>query len=244
MKLTPEEVAECEALKALFAKHAGMSQAAAAEAWGIGNQSNLSHYLNKRQALTLEAATKFAKGMGIAIDEFSPRLAMQARSFSRVANGESPNQLSPAETASVEASGDLEIPILHNGASMGAGEVQHDEDSVSGLRLLPNWVHANLRNCKPEALRFIHGHGDSMAPTYNSGDILLVDTDTKDVKIDGVYVLQAHGRLFIKRVRQRMDGQFEISSDNPAHKTVDTLSGTEQVVVKGRVVWAWNGRKV
>jgi hypothetical protein len=145
---------------------------------------------------------------------------------------------------SVDQGDSFEVPVLRNGASMGGGEEQTDEDSVSGLRLLPNWVHANLRNCKPEALRFIHGHGDSMTPTYNSGDILLVDTDTKDVKVDGVYVLQAHGRLFIKRVRQRMDGQFEISSDNPAHKTVDTLSGTEQVVVKGRVVWAWNGRKV
>lgn len=86
MKLTPEEIAECDALKALFADRAGMSQAAAAAAWGLGSQSNLSHYLNKRQSITLDAATKFAKGLGVPIDDFSPRLARQARAISRAAS--------------------------------------------------------------------------------------------------------------------------------------------------------------
>jgi phage repressor protein C with HTH and peptisase S24 domain len=74
--------------------------------------------------------------------------------------------------------------------------------------------------------------------------VLLVDTDMCDVKIDGIYVLKAHDRLFIKRVRQRLDGSYEISSDNPTHRTVDTLNGDHQVEVKGRVVWCWNGRKL
>jgi phage repressor protein C with HTH and peptisase S24 domain len=56
--------------------------------------------------------------------------------------------------------------------------------------------------------------------------------------------LEAHGRLFIKRVRQRLDGSYEISSDNPAHKTVDVLDGAHEVRVIGRVLWAWNGRKM
>ena len=62
------------------------------------------------------------------------------------------------------------------------------------------------------------------------------------VDVDGVYVLSAHDRLFIKRVRQRLDGQFEVSSDNATVKTVDVLNGEHEIKVHGRVVWAWNGR--
>ena len=84
-----------------------------------------------------------------------------------------------------------------------------------------------------------------MSPTYEDGDILLVDTGARDARsIDGVYVLEANQRIYIKRVRQRIDGQVEISSDNPTVKTVDVLNGEHNVTVLGRVVWAWNGRKL
>ena len=141
--------------------------------------------------------------------------------------------------------GAVHVPVLANAASMGGGSDLMQEDSICGeLTLTPQFVAEQLRPVRPAALRFIHGYGDSMAPTFNSGDVLLVDTDMREVRIDGIYVLEAHGRLFIKRVRQRMDGSFEISSDNPTHKTVDTLNGDHQVEVKGRVIWCWNGRKM
>ena len=139
----------------------------------------------------------------------------------------------------------VRVPVLANAASMGGGIDLADEDVICGeLTLTPQFVAEQLRPVRPGALRFIHGYGDSMAPTFNSGDVLLVDTDMRDVRIDGIYVLEAHNRLFIKRVRQRLDGSYEISSDNPTHKTVDTLNGDHQVEVKGRVVWAWNGRRL
>lgn len=139
----------------------------------------------------------------------------------------------------------VRVPLLANAASMGLGSTLFDEDVIEGeLTLTPTFVADRLRPARPEALRFIHAYGDSMEPTFSSGDILLVDAGARDASIDGIYVLEAHGRLFVKRVRQRMDGSFEISSDNPAHKTVDTLNGDHQVAVKGRVIWAWNGRKL
>ena len=62
--------------------------------------------------------------------------------------------------------------------------------------------------------------------------------------IDGVYVMAANDRLYVKRVRQRLDGSVEISSDNANVKTVDVLNGGSAVDVLGRVVWCWNGRKL
>ena len=137
------------------------------------------------------------------------------------------------------------VPLLANTASMGMGEEQISNDVMTDLISLDHdFIKTQLRPSSMEALRFLHGYGDSMAPTLNSGDILLVDTGVIAPKIDGIYVLEAHDRLFVKRVRQRMDGSFEVSSDNPTHKTVDTLDGSHQVAVRGRVIWVWNGKRV
>lgn len=137
------------------------------------------------------------------------------------------------------------VPQLEASASMGNGNDSPDEDVLVGhIALKRTFVADELRTQRWESLRFIHAHGDSMEPTLRSGDVLLVDTSAISVDTDGLYVLRAHGRLFVKRVRQRLDGRFEISSDNPAHRTVDVLDGGHDVEVLGRVVWFWNGHRV
>lgn len=139
----------------------------------------------------------------------------------------------------------VSIPVLATAASMGPGAEVHDDVVVGRLTLSPQWVTKTLKPLsRLENLRFIHGYGDSMEPTFCDGDILLVDAGVPAIRVDGIYVLEANDRLYIKRVRQRMDGTFEISSDNPNVKTVDVLDGSRPVLVKGRVVWVWNGRKL
>jgi len=140
----------------------------------------------------------------------------------------------------------LKIPVLANAGAMGPGEeALHDDVIVGTLTVSPNWVSTRIRPSSDKALRFIHAYGDSMAPTFGDGDVLLVDTGARDPShIDGVYVLTVHERLFIKRVRQRLDGTIEVSSDNPTVKTIDVLNGDHQIQVLGRVVWAWNGKKM
>lgn len=139
----------------------------------------------------------------------------------------------------------LSIPVLANAGSMGPGVDQmHDEVVVGRLTVSPQWATRTIKPTALENLRFIHGYGDSMEPTFIDGDILLVDIGVVEPKIDGVYVLEANDRIYIKRVRQRLNGEFEISSDNPTVKTIDVLDGSQQVAIRGRVVWAWNGRKM
>jgi hypothetical protein len=140
----------------------------------------------------------------------------------------------------------ISVPLLANAGSMGPGtEIQHDDVLVGHIALSEQWVARRLKPTSPTALRFIHAYGDSMHPTFEDGDVLLVDTGMRDPKaIDGVYVMSANDRVYIKRVRQRMDGVVEISSDNPTVKTVDVLNGDHRIDILGRVVWCWNGRKL
>ena len=140
----------------------------------------------------------------------------------------------------------ITVPLLANAGSMGPGtEIQHDDVLVGHIALSEQWVARRLQPSSHGALRFIHAYGDSMAPTFEDGDVLLVDTGMRDPRaIDGVYVMAANERVYIKRVRQRMDGVVEISSDNATVKTVDVLNGDHRIDILGRVVWCWNGRKL
>jgi len=151
--------------------------------------------------------------------------------------------LAPAPVPGAPA---ISVPLLANAGSMGPGtEIQHDDVLVGHIALSEQWVARRLKPTSPTALRFIHAYGDSMHPTFEDGDVLLVDTGMRDPKaIDGVYVMAANDRVYIKRVRQRMDGVVEISSDNPTVKTVDVLNGDHRIDILGRVVWCWNGRKL
>lgn len=148
----------------------------------------------------------------------------------------------PAPAGSSDA---IRIPLFSAKGSMGPGNDLITEDVILGdVPVSRHWLALNVPRSRPEALQMVHAYGDSMAGTLNSGDFAIVDTDCTVADIDGVYVLQAGGQLFIKRVTRRMDGTHTVSSDNPSVKTVDVLDGSQQVRICGRVVYGWNGRRL
>ena len=138
----------------------------------------------------------------------------------------------------------VRIPLFSSTGSMGPGNELVTEDVILGeVPVSRHWLAMNVPRSRPEALQLVHAYGDSMAGTLNSGDFAIVDTDCTCADIDGVYVLQANGQLFIKRVTRRVDGKHEVTSDNPKVRTVDVLDGTQPVRICGRVVYGWNGRR-
>lgn len=138
----------------------------------------------------------------------------------------------------------IRIPLFSATGSMGKGNDLITEDVLMGdVPVSRHWLALNVPRSRPEALQLVHAYGDSMLGTLNSGDFAIVDTDCQVADIDGVYVLQANGQLFIKRVTRRMDGAHVITSDNPSVRTVDVLDGSQPVRICGRVVYGWNGRR-
>jgi hypothetical protein len=249
-KVTDENRQEAVRLRALWDSRRHESQAIFGERYGIGNQSAVSQFLRGETPLSLNAAKGFARGLGCTISDFSPRLARELTDAAQLETVELRHyrvaEALPNFSLAVNAYS-VSVPVLAGGGSMGPGaDVLGHEDVVVGqLSLSPSWIAKTIKSLSsPENLRFIHGYGDSMEPTFYDGDVLLVDAGVQDVKVDGIYVLSANDRLYIKRVRQRMDGSFEISSDNTTVKTVDVLDGSRPVEVLGRVVWAWNGKKL
>lgn len=140
----------------------------------------------------------------------------------------------------------IHIPLLANAGSMGPGtDIEHDDVMVGSLAISPDWLDKRIRPTSFDALRFIHAYGDSMSPTFEDGDVLLVDTGRRDPSgADGVYVLATSKRLFIKRVTERFNGGHDVTSDNANVKLVQELNGDHEINVLGRVVWVWHGRKL
>lgn len=141
----------------------------------------------------------------------------------------------------------IQVPQMAAVGSMGAGLDRPSEDVITGtLTVSAEWAARELHipSSRVGMLRFITGYGESMRPTFASGDVLLVDTAAVSVDVDGIYVLSADNQLFIKRVTRGLDGKFEVTSDNPVVRKVQQLDGEHEIQVLGRVVWVWNGKKV
>jgi len=137
------------------------------------------------------------------------------------------------------------VPILEIGASMGVGQVQPEYETIIGrVALNRHWVHTRLPNVtSPRNIRIITGYGDSMAGTHEDGDPLFVDIGVTDVRVDAVYVFAMNDELYVKRLQRRPDGAITVISDNPKYPPY-AIGDRERVRVIGRVVGAWNWRKL
>ena len=146
-------------------------------------------------------------------------------------------------------SGDIiGIPRFDVNGSMGLGHLQPDRDTIVGvLPLNRNWATEHLRGVTNLSnLALITGMGDSMEPTFSDGDLLLVDRGVTDVKVDTVYVLSMNDELYNNRLqRDPLTGGLRMLSDNKLNDPITIgTADMEKFQVLGRVVWAWNGRKL
>lgn len=146
-----------------------------------------------------------------------------------------------ANPARVRGPGMILVPKLAIGASAGAG-ASIDGEAVEGeVAFDPKWLRD--LGADPRALSIIRVEGDSMAPTLDDGDDILVDGGDAAARLrDGIYVLRMDDVLMVKRVaRAPGQGRISVISDNPHYRSWDDLPmGSVQLV--GRVVWT--GRRV
>lgn len=77
--LEPWQEEDATRLKTLFNERAGMSQLEFAEKYAFGTQTYVSYLLNGRRPLSLEEAIRFAKALKCEVEDFSPTLAEQIK---------------------------------------------------------------------------------------------------------------------------------------------------------------------
>ena len=133
--------------------------------------------------------------------------------------------------------GIVEIPILDVQASAGFGAVAASENAQTRFGFDEHWLRS-LTSAKSASLSIVRVMGDSMEPTLDEGDEVLVDASDHASRLrDGIYVLRADDTLVVKRVAIKPGGnQITIASDNPAYPTWHDMERSEVHVV-GRVIW-------
>lgn len=72
---------------------------------------------------------------------------------------------------------------------------------------------------KPKDLKVLYVAGDSMIPTMEDGDSVLIDTSKTKIIDRKIYAIVIGGECKIKRLSQRFDGSVQVISDNPQHQT-------------------------
>ncbi len=126
----------------------------------------------------------------------------------------------------------LLVPVISDvRAAAGSGEMVFDESEEVKVEIprsiLPGWA-------QPRGLSCIQAAGDSMEPTLQDGDMILIDRNWTE-PVDGqVFVLHTPDGLVVKRLRESEEG-WTMTSDNPAYGSRPVGEWDRAV---GRLAWS------
>lgn len=132
------------------------------------------------------------------------------------------------------------IAIAHAAArpSMGGGAIVEDESRPGrDYHFRRSWIRDKLR-AAPSMLRVLQVEGDSMLPTLEDGDTVLVDMNQRTPTPPGVFVLHDGMGLVAKRLEHipmSDPPRLRIISDNPHYTPYECMA--EEVNVVGRIRW-------
>lgn len=126
--------------------------------------------------------------------------------------------------------------------SAGPGAVVFEELGKPYFAFDERWLKA-LTSTPASKLSIVRVEGDSMAPTLNAGDDLLVDLDDCNDRLrDGIYVLRVDDSVVVKRLALNPIGRrVTVQSDNPAYSDWPDCELADILCI-GRVIWS--GRRV
>ena len=131
----------------------------------------------------------------------------------------------------------IAIPLFEVSAAAGGGRTGDDPAESVALSFPPSLLR-RITAAPSNGLRLISISGDSMAPTLEHGDMVMMDTDGTVPSPPGIFILDDGVGLVAKRVdaipntRPQM---LRLSSDNPAYSNYQRR--IDEVRILGRVVW-------
>lgn len=152
-----------------------------------------------------------------------------------------PPMQSLAKPAGARGGDMILVPKLAIGASAGHGASVDGEAVHSAVAFDTRWLRG--MGADPATLSIIRVEGDSMSPTLDDGDDILVDSSIDGKRLrDGIYVLRMDDALMVKRVtRAPGHGRIAVISDNSHYKSWDDLP-LSAISLVGRVIWT--GRRI
>lgn len=92
----------------------------------------------------------------------------------------------------------------------------------------------------PDDMKIFEVAGDSMMPTLQDGDLIMINLRENDVRSGYIYLLRIEDELMVKRLENRPGGLLLVRSDNTVYETIsiDKRAIDNDFEVFGRMVWS------
>jgi phage repressor protein C with HTH and peptisase S24 domain len=202
----------------------GMTQKAIADRSGLSEHHISQIKIGMRKNIRVSTIEKFVQAIGISYEEFFNEPAPVEKELER--------KRKKQKVAFDEFSFIRHYNVV---ASAGGGTVVDEETVDKHLAFRTEWIRTFL-NANPDDLFLLDVTGDSMYPTLNNGDLVLVDKSKVKPMNDGIFIFRLDGDLLIKRIERLITGGYLVKSDNPRYGQYEISPG-ENAQIFGRVVW-------
>lgn len=209
-------------------------------------QSTVSQYMTGKVALNLPALVKLAQVLEFEPSEVSPTLAAGLR-FSSADKPHTPepevNEFPLAASADIAEEADGRYAFIPQYDARAAAGIGHENPHVevrSTLAFKREWL--KVKGVNPNQLVVIYADGESMWPTINDHDVLLIDRSKIDPIDRQVFVLASADKgAIVKRLIKTALGGWIIRSDNENKEEHPDLVLSRKEInehrIIGQVIW-------
>ncbi|MBS4760696.1 MAG: helix-turn-helix transcriptional regulator [Clostridium sp.] len=133
----------------------------------------------------------------------------------------------------------ISIPVLGGvAASMGYGVTVYNEEQTASYSISKKL--ANDLDINPRRTEMIFAQGDSMLPTIEGGDSLLIDHSRREIYDGKIYCVRIEGQLYAKRLQKIPPNTIRVVSDNDKYRSFEIDLSQEinfDFAVIGEVRW-------
>lgn len=136
------------------------------------------------------------------------------------------------------------VPLLDVRMSAGSGAFKGNGRVTRLMELDAAWVRDNLVISSATGLALCNVMGDSMTPTLNNNDIVLVDSGVTEILQDGIFAAELDGAFFIKRFQRIPGKKLLMISDNHFYKEIEVDPTKVPFTVMGQALWTWQGKRL
>ena len=131
----------------------------------------------------------------------------------------------------------VNVPAMDRKPTATANETDGNR-GVVGMRFSKEWLNSRSQT-KVDTIRVFNMTGSSMSPTFEEGDLLIVDTSVNQIISNGIYILRQLGEDVVRRIQFDLDQKtVNVIFDNDQYPNLST-DNSQSLEVVGRVIFAY-----
>ncbi len=151
------------------------------------------------------------------------------------------SHLVPIKTDKIQDHNTISIPVLLDKNTQNRNYF----DVLTGLNMNIENLKTLVNFTNPQKLAAYSMPDDSMSITFNAGDWLLIDQVINKIAQDGIYLINYNNKEYLRRFQLSLTNELKMIADN---NNYDAYTFDKEMIknlsVIGKVIYAWNGRRV